>query len=149
MTPTRVVYVVPCGKMKQPNPCQARELYTGLFTRRCLSYAEALARQAPSDSVVLMMSARYGLVPLSQTLEPYDITWGHPGAVSVKTLTLQAKALGLVETEPAPRVVCIGGKTYLRKLRRAAPQAVYGFPDPNPGIKMLLLWLSDRLRSLE
>lgn len=85
------IVVIGCGASKQDHAAPARELYTGAYFRSCLAAATAAA---PLERVFIL-SARYGLVPLGRVIEPYDLTIGEPGAITVDQLKDQAEALGI------------------------------------------------------
>ncbi len=57
-----------CGKSKLGLGAPARELYTGQLFRKSLAYAEARC------SVVYVLSAKHGLLPLDQVVEPYELS---------------------------------------------------------------------------
>lgn len=63
--PPRIA-LVGCGAAKLDHPAPARELYTGDLFRKSIAYAEGRADR------VLVLSGRWGLVPLDYVLEPYE-----------------------------------------------------------------------------
>lgn len=63
--PPRIA-LVGCGAAKANEPRPARELYTGDLFRKSVAYAERVADR------VLVLSGRWGLVPLDHVLEPYE-----------------------------------------------------------------------------
>jgi hypothetical protein len=69
----------------------AGELYVGSYHRACRAAADALTE---GGGTVLVLSARYGLVPLDQVLEPYDLTFSDRGAATDLYLQAQARKLG-------------------------------------------------------
>ena len=70
--------------------------------------------------VVLVLSARHGLVGLDEVIEPYDLRMGEPGAVGVEQLRRQAAAMGLLGH---PDVVVLGGRRYVAAGRQVWPDA--------------------------
>lgn len=84
--------VIGCGAGKRSEPAPAADLYTGPYFRSCLATALAIA---PHDRV-LILSARYGLLALTDPIEPYDLTMGQPGAVTAARIAAQAAGRGLL-----------------------------------------------------
>ena len=65
----RILALISCTKKKADRRCSARELYSASpFFRKALSVAEAV-----SDKVYVL-SAKHGLVDLSERLSPYEKT---------------------------------------------------------------------------
>ncbi len=65
----RILALISCAKKKADRRCSARELYSASpFFRKALSVAEAV-----SDTVYVL-SAKHGLVELSDHLSPYEKT---------------------------------------------------------------------------
>jgi hypothetical protein len=63
----QVLALVSCTKKKAKRRCSARELYSASdFFRKALSVAEAVANK------VYVLSAKHGLVTLSEILSPYE-----------------------------------------------------------------------------
>lgn len=106
---TGPLVIIGCGADKLDRPAPAASLYTGQHFRVCLATALAIA---PRDSV-LILSARYGLLGLDDHAEPYDLTIGQPGAVSVGQLAAQARTRGQLD-RPA---VALCGKRYAALVR--------------------------------
>jgi len=66
---TRVLALISCTKKKADRRCSARELYSASsFFRKAIKVAEAV-----SDKVYVL-SAKHGLVELSENLSPYEKT---------------------------------------------------------------------------
>lgn len=93
-----IVYVVPCGAAKLDHAAPARELYTGSHFRNTLAAAEQLA--AEEGGIVLILSARYGLVELDTVLEPYDVRMTDADAITPAGILNTAVELGLDELDP-------------------------------------------------
>ncbi len=127
----RTLIVVPCGSAKQSTPAPADAFYTGGYHRACMAYAHAIAAGAR----VVILSAKYGFVELSQTLEPYNVTFGDLAAVTVEELAYQLEQLGRFDA-----VKVLGGKRYVAMVRAVAPGAVQIIPDVG-GIGYQLQWL--------
>jgi hypothetical protein len=115
--PAGPVVVIPCGGAKLHRPAPAGELYTGSYHRACRRAADALTAQG---GTVVVLSALYGLVPLDQVLEPYDLRMGQPGSVTPARLSEQARTLGL---DDAREVVVLGGAAYTAAALTVWPHA--------------------------
>ena len=105
--------VIPCGARKLSSAAPAGELYIGAQHRLARQAADALARQV--GGTVMVLSARYGLVPLEARLDPYDLTVGDPGAVTGQQVARQLRDLD------ARRVIALTPKRY-SALLAAAPR---------------------------
>lgn len=67
------VYLISCTANKQKYKCKAEEMYSKSNLFR-LSLLYALNRVDDKDSQIFILSANYGLLPLSEVIEPYDMT---------------------------------------------------------------------------
>jgi hypothetical protein len=118
MEGSRMIVIVACGAKKLDRAASARCLYTGPYFRACLAYALTLARAKD----VYVISAKYGLVGLSDVIEPYDRKLGDPFSVTEFSLTTQAEQFGLLKA----KVTVLGGRKYVglcRKVWRRGLQA--------------------------
>lgn len=61
------VALIGCGKSKRAEPCAARDIYTGQLFRAALAHAEATADR------VFILSAKLGLVRLTEQVAPYNL----------------------------------------------------------------------------
>ncbi|MFK0296893.1 DUF6884 domain-containing protein [Streptomyces sp. NPDC090442] len=86
----------------------AGELYVGSYHRAMRRAADALTRGGRSGRV-LILSAKYGLVELSQRLLNYDLRAGALGTVDGETLRRQAHELGI----SGAAVTVLGGRAYV------------------------------------
>ncbi len=121
-----ITYVIPCGGAKLDRPAPARDLYQGSLFRHALRSVlkciELDEQAGLGKGRVLILSAKYGLVQLDDVIEPYDLTMGQAGSVSVATLQAQAVELGMVPDDfdlPTPGVYAFLPKPYLRRLDEA------------------------------
>ncbi|QKW06968.1 hypothetical protein HUT18_11730 [Streptomyces sp. NA04227] len=112
------VYVIACSVKKLDHTAPARELYTGSYFRACWGAAASLAEQ--HDALVLVLSARHGLVTLDTELEPYDTHIGDRDAVSDLLLQAQARKLGV---DRAREVTILAGAAYVQAARQVWPDA--------------------------
>jgi len=58
-----------CSKRKKISPCQAKDLYQGELFKKSLRYCQ----QEKFDKIYIL-SAKYGLVSLSDIIQPYEKT---------------------------------------------------------------------------
>jgi hypothetical protein len=116
MNPTRLV-IVPCAARKLGHPAPAGELYVGSYHRACRAAADTLTA---GGGTVLIFSDLYGLVPLTQVLQPYDMRVGDPHSVTVDKLRQQAAELGVDQAEA---VIVLAGQFYVGHCRKIWPHA--------------------------
>jgi hypothetical protein len=105
------VVVIPCSSRKLAHRAPARELYVGSYHRAARRAAEALTR----SERVLILSGRYGLLSLDQTVEPYEQRIDAPGAVRVEVLHGQLQRRDLLRR----RTVVLAGGAYAAPLLEA------------------------------
>lgn len=108
-----IVYVIPCSGDKSTTPAPARDFYTGRMFRHTLATAEALAE--PGD-LILVLSAWYGLVPLTRVLRPYEQRMDQDGHVD--STGIQATFVANVAERPAD-VVALLPRVYFDALDAA------------------------------
>lgn len=111
---TGPVVVIPCGGAKLATPAPAGEMYTGSYHRACRRAADRLGGR------LLILSARYGLVDPSTTIEPYELRMGDRGSVDVATLRDQARSLGV---DQADAVTVLAGREYADAATAVWPHA--------------------------
>ncbi|MFF4709520.1 DUF6884 domain-containing protein [Streptomyces sp. NPDC001297] len=87
---------------------RAGALYVGSYHRAMRRAADVLTQGGRSGRV-LILSAKYGLVELSQHLLNYDLKAGDPGTVDGETLRRQAHELGI----SGAAVTVLGGRAYV------------------------------------
>ncbi|MFI8815712.1 MULTISPECIES: DUF6884 domain-containing protein [unclassified Streptomyces] len=112
--PKRLV-VVACGgkKSEREGKIRADERYTGNYFTACLMASEVM------DGATMVLSAKYGLIPLSEEIENYDVTWGGKGSIRLAAVKRQVEELGLTEA----RVTVLGGERYVKAARQVWPDA--------------------------
>ncbi|MFC9974287.1 DUF6884 domain-containing protein [Spirillospora sp. NPDC127200] len=110
-----LVVLVGCGVAKKDEPCKAGEMYTGSFHKLCRQAGEAM-----NPDVLLILSAKYGLLELDQRIHPYDTRLGEAGAVKPDWVWKKARRRNLLE---ADRVVVLAGRAYLELARKVWPHA--------------------------
>jgi hypothetical protein len=118
--------VIPCGGAKLDRPALAGELYTGSYHAACRRAAEALT----SPDRIRILSARYGLLRLTDPVEPYELRMGQPGSVDAATVRRQAEDQDLVDEA---EVVLLAGADYAAVALQVWPHARRPF-DGSRGI---------------
>lgn len=63
------VILISCSKKKQSHKAEASKLYTSPLFQKSLTYAHQL-----SPDKIFILSAKYHVLGLHETIEPYDIT---------------------------------------------------------------------------
>jgi len=112
--PADEIIIVPCGGKKLDRPAPAGEMYVG-------SYHAATRRAAAArGGLLLILSAKYGLIDPETVIEPYDLRMGQPGSVTPGQVAGQAFALGVLG---ASRVTVLAGRSYADVIRRVWPAA--------------------------
>ncbi|MGJ3559650.1 DUF6884 domain-containing protein [Streptomyces sp. INA 01156] len=89
----------------------AEERYTGNYFRACLMAAEVM------DGATMVLSAKHGLISLSEEIEDYNLRMGEPGSVSLRFLQGQVDSLGLQDA----KVTILGGQDYVAFARLLWP----------------------------
>nr|DAQ28197.1 MAG TPA: YaaA [Caudoviricetes sp.] len=65
-----MIIFIGCGKRKNSYKCPAKMMYQGNFFKTCLSYAKTLT----VENNIYILSAKYGVLNLTDIIEPYDKT---------------------------------------------------------------------------
>lgn len=108
MSKPKTIVLLSCVATKLPKPAPARELYASPLFKRSLEYALTLD---PDD--ILILSAKYYVIPLDKVIAPYDKTllnmpkeeaneWG------VKVLNILADKYNLEED----KFIILAGEKY-------------------------------------
>ena len=100
-----MIVVISCGAKKATTAQPAIDLYQGAFFVAMRKWARSVTK----DRIIYIMSAKYGLLPASKVVEPYNLRMGQAGCVSVDTLQRQSRALHITYEQ----VIIVAGKTYL------------------------------------
>lgn len=103
------IVVIPCGAQKLDSPAPAGMMYVGQQHRLARQAADTLARNL--DARVLILSAKYGLLDLDTVIEPYDMTIGHPDAVT--SLDVARQLIGM----DARTIIALTPRDYTALLR--------------------------------
>jgi hypothetical protein len=111
------VVVIPCSARKMDHPAEAGELYVGSLHTMARRTADALTA---AGGTVLILSALYGLLPLTQVIQPYDHRWSDPGSITTDELRAQAAQLGLAGAED---VILLTPGEYTKRAAAVWPHA--------------------------
>lgn len=98
--------LVSCGGSKLDQPALAGAMYVGSYHRAARRAASALT----SPDRIWIVSARYGLLRLTDEIEPYEMTLGDAGCVNSGELRSQAARAHVLVAE---RVIVLAGQHYV------------------------------------
>jgi len=65
----KTIVLISCVKQKQNRKCKAEDLYISSFFKKNLAYAKSL-----NPDKIFILSAKYGLLPLTIEIDTYDLT---------------------------------------------------------------------------
>lgn len=89
--------IIGCGGAKQRFAAPAFQLYQGGTFRASFDWASSIT---PYRSIFIL-SAKYGLIPCGQSIDPYDSRMGTPSQIITPgEIREQVSELGLLEEEP-------------------------------------------------
>ncbi|MFL0028512.1 DUF6884 domain-containing protein [Streptomyces sp. NBUL23] len=111
------VVVIPCSGAKADRPAEAGHLYTGSLHTHARRTADALTA---AGGTVLILSSRYGLLPLHQVIAPYDMRMGDEGSVTAAQLRDQAAELDVAD---AQEVILLTPAAYTQRAAAVWPHA--------------------------
>lgn len=131
--------IIPCGGRKLTTRCSADLMYTGPYHRACKRFAMSVT--GPEN--VLILSARYGLLRLTDEIDTYDLKMGQTGSVKPETVEAQAKVMGLLVH---PNVIAIGGTRYTEVVSAVWPNAMTPLTGVG-GLGMQIRWLAEHSKS--
>ena len=115
--------IIACGKKKiwdediRTGPVKSKDMYTGLFTRKCIQYAEKFHQ----DSYCIL-SAKYGFISPEEIVEgPYNecFHFKKTNPINEYHLLFQIKDKKLDEYE---KIVILGGKYYTEMIKTLFPK---------------------------
>lgn len=141
------VALIACSKGKQTQAGRPEVLYTGRLLQAQLAYARRV--MAFPDERIFILSAKYGLLPLSEEIEPYDLTLAQL-SVSERNLWAFQVVNDLLDRVPG----VYGAFVMAGKLYRTAVGEHLAFADihqvvPHPthyGIGQQLAWYKGALQ---
>lgn len=91
-------------------------MYTGSYHRACMRYAWSIAR----PEQIRILSAKYGLLQLTDVIEPYNLKMGQTGSITTVEVKKQASANGLLSED----VIALGGHLYTNICREVWPRCL-------------------------
>lgn len=129
------VVLIACASQKVERAALAKDFYISPLFRANLAYARSL-----SPEEIFILSAKYGLVDLEQTLVPYDVTLNKMSEVQVrdwagKVLEQLCAKIDLESTE----IIFLAGEKYRKYLLPHLPHTLV--PLAGLGIGKQLQWL--------
>lgn len=127
-----MIVIIPCGARKKQGTWPAFQLYTGPYYTMCLRYALSLT----SPGNIFILSAKYGLLRLTDLVKSYNLKMGQPGSVKVDEVRRQAQELGLLESS----IYAIGGRLYTNICRQVWPSCKTPL-DGLSGLGKQLSWM--------
>ena len=65
----KTIVLISCVKQKQAGKCKAEDMYISPFFKKNLAYAKSL-----NPDKIFILSAKYGLLPLTKEIDTYDLT---------------------------------------------------------------------------
>ena len=110
--------VLSCGQKKLSVQAPAYLMYQGSYFKAALEWAKTIA--SPKD--VLILSAKYGLIPCRQVIKPYDSRMKTP---TQQTTVQQIKAQIAVMACENDWLVFCGGKDYREILQQSHTRVLF------------------------
>lgn len=102
------ICIISCGSAKTRTANSAHRLYTGSYFKIQLAWA----RSHYPASKIRILSAKHGLLKLTDKVAPYDLRMGNPGSITAEALATQLPY--------GARLVTSCGADYLAPLQKAA-----------------------------
>lgn len=108
-----MIVFIGCGKNKNNIVCQAQYMYRGNYYSACLGYAKTLT----TPDKIYILSAKYGVLHLTDTIAPYNKTLNEATKEEYKQwkemVLQQLQQLGITGKE---EVTMLCGKNYYKEL---------------------------------
>jgi hypothetical protein len=135
----RTFVLISCASKKVPHRAKAKDLYISPLFKLGLQYARSLN---PDD--IFILSAKYGLVPLDQEIEPYDLTLNDMPDRDVKVWAGSVIAqLGNAADLQRDHLIILAGERYRKHL--LSHISIYTLPMRGLGIGKQLQFLKARI----
>jgi cytoplasmic iron level regulating protein YaaA (DUF328/UPF0246 family) len=109
--------IISCGDKKLDHPAPAHQLYSGMYFQSMLSYGLSITTL---DNIKIV-SAKYGLIPAEQIIEPYQLHITNKRAIHASKIYQQAKEQKLLDRE---QVVLVSGQNYAELMLLIWPKAI-------------------------
>ena len=107
-----IVILISCGKSKQNYPCKAKDMYIGVLFRKSLQVAEKI-----HPNKILILSAKYGAIPLTKEITPYNITLNNFNEKGKKTWARKViKQLTEAGVKKEDELIFLAGENYRKYL---------------------------------
>ena len=107
-----MITFISCGKYKQSYECMAKDMYTGAYFKSCLDYA------LKNSDRVFILSAKYGLLNLTDRIKPYNIRLPHCPKAYIRIWQSRVfKQLASANLSPDEEVLIIAGGEYAKPIR--------------------------------
>lgn len=108
----RTIVLISCGKSKRSERCQAQHLYIGDLFQKSLAYARRIGADA-----IFILSAKHGLLELTQEIAPYEITLnGMPALEAARWADTVLERLRSHSDFTTDRFVLLAGMVYRSRL---------------------------------
>jgi len=139
---TRKIALVSCVSQKRSRPAPAQDLYISDLFRKASAYACLVADQW------YILSAKYGLVPPDEIINPYNVTLKQLPAAERRAWASRVVADLRRVLKPGDHVVFLAGEAYRAGLIDAirALGCTVEIPMEGLGIGQQLHWLKEHLR---
>ncbi len=111
--------IITCGKKKAITKSRAELMYVGSHFKTCLRWAKS--KTTPEH--IFILSAKYGLLKLTDVIEPYELKMGQKGCVTDEYVKFQASQLKIANH----RVLSTAGKEYRLILDKVFKKIEYPF----------------------
>ena len=122
------IILISCVSQKLSQPSKAENLYISSLFKYNLKYAKSL-----NPDKILILSAKYGVVELEQTIEPYDLTLNNMRDNEIKSwadnVLIQLKKQADINSD---EFVFLAGVKYRKHLVRH----LHKFTIPLKGLKI-------------
>lgn len=134
----KTAVLISCAAQKLPYKAIAQDLYISPLFKKSLHYARSL-----KPDHIFILSAKYGLVPLDQVIEPYDVTLNEMPAVEIRRWSRRVlDQLRRVIDLQEDRVIFLAGDKYRKYLISAI--SIYAVPMQGLSIGRQLHFLTEQ-----
>ena len=147
----KTIFIIGCGKLKNSEACEARDMYRGQLFKSARAYAESTP-----DSCYFILSAKHGLIEPERVISPYDETIKGSAAsldrAATKCLRTGRKVRQVLADNPDCKVVLLCGKNYCAAFHAAnilswvSPRV--SRPLEGMGIGQRLAWFAGKVKNV-
>lgn len=137
------IYLISCTSRKQNYKCESEEMYSkSTLFRASLEYS--LNRVENKDSQIFILSAKHGLLALSEEIEPYDETLNKMKAAQRKewgsNVYKQMKNKFDIENT---ELIFLAGKKYIEPIEQYIKKYTNPIPKEERMIGKRIKWLRE------